>query len=725
VPASGIRAGAARKQEAKKKEAKKMKMMQDATSIEVQVGGKTLTLETGVLAKQASAAVVASIGETFLFCAVSTSKPREGIDFFPMQVEYKEKFYAGGRFPGGFFKREARPSEKEILIMRVTDRPIRPLFPEGYRNELQINMMLMSTDGTQEIDSMAINAASTALTLSEVPFQGPIGAVRVGRIHGELVIEPTQAQMLESDLELVYAGTRDKLLMMEGEAKEIPDADMVAALKFAHAAIIDIIDAQLALRRKLGLADKVIAEKPVDASLMQAARELKGDELCQVLTIPGKLERQGRVEQVREELKPLLAAKFPEMTDGEYFHLFDAFEIAMVRENVLRHGKRIDGRAWDQMRPLSGAVGLLPRTHGSAMFQRGETQAVATITLGTGSDTQAMDGLTGGPREKKFLLHYNFPPYSVGEAGRLGMTSRREIGHGNLAERSLKNIIPADFPYTVRVVSEVMSSNGSTSMASTCSGTLALMDAGVPITAPVAGISVGLFSDATRNQLVLDILGSEDHCGDMDFKVCGTRKGVTGFQVDLKIHGLSWDLVEAAFDLARKGRLEILDQMETVIAAPREELSPVAPRFEKIRIHPEKIGALIGPGGKNIRRITAEHNVQIDIEDDGTVSIFSPDGAALKAALREIEASTGEAEIGKLYTGRVTGTKEFGAFVEIMPGLEGLVHISQLANHRVNHTEDIVKVGDIITVKCLDVSDNGRVSLSLKAAQAEAEEAAR
>ncbi|MCC5848993.1 MAG: polyribonucleotide nucleotidyltransferase [Verrucomicrobia bacterium] len=694
--------------------------MQDATSIEVPVGNKTLTLETGALARQAAASVVASIGETFLFCAVSTSKAREGIDFFPMQVEYKEKFYAAGRFPGGFFKREARPSEKEVLIMRVTDRPIRPLFPEGYRNELQINMMLMSTDGTQEVDAMAINAASTALTLSEVPFQGPIGAVRVGRVNGELILEPTQAQMLESDLDLTYAGTRDKLLMMEGESKEIPDDDMVAALKFAHEAIVAIIDAQLEFRKMLGLPDKVIEPVPVNEELMSAAKEFKAAELAEVLTIAGKLERQEKVAELRDALKEQMTEKFPEMTDEEYFHLFDALEIEVVRDNVLLHGKRIDGRQPEEMRPLSGAVGLLPRTHGSAVFQRGETQAVAIVTLGTGGDAQMMDGVTGGPREKNFLLHYNFPPYSVGEAGRLGMTSRREIGHGNLAERSLKNIIPADFPYSVRVVSEVMSSNGSTSMASTCAGTLALMDAGVPITAPVAGISIGLFSSPEKNVLIMDILGSEDHCGDMDFKVCGTRKGVTGFQVDLKIHGLSWDLVKAAFALARQGRLQILDAMESVLPAPRTEMSPIAPRYEKIKIDPEKIGALIGPGGKNIRRITDTFKVQIDIEEDGTVSIFSPDGDALKAAVHEIEASTGEAEIGKMYTGRVTGTKEFGAFVEILPGLEGLVHISQLADYRVNRTEDIVNVGDIITVKCLDVSDNGRVSLSLKAAQAEA-----
>lgn len=700
-----------------------MKMLNNATATEIKVGEKTLSLETGALASQAAGSIMARIGDTVLFCAVTGSKTaREGIDFFPMQVEYREKFYAAGRFPGGYFKREAKPSEKEVLTMRVTDRPIRPLFPEGYHNEVQINMMLMSTDGQHETMSMAINAASTALTLSEIPFQGPIGAVLVGRVNGELIIEPTNDQMLESDLELIFAGTRDKLLMMEGEAKEITDEDMVTALKAAHAAIIPIIDAQLELRKTLGLPDKVIQTNPVDATLMQAAVELKGAELGDALCISGKLERQDKVAEIREELKTLMTEKFPEMTEDEYFHLFDDLEIEVVRNNVLDNNRRIDGRAWDELRPLNAQVGFLPRTHGSGMFQRGETQALAIATLGTSSDSQSLDGISGGVREKKFMLHYNFPPYCVGEAGRLGMTSRREIGHGNLAERALKNIIPDDYPYSIRLVSEIMGSNGSSSMASACVGTLALMDAGVPIKAPVAGISVGLFTRGEQSQLVLDILGSEDHCGDMDFKVCGTRKGITSFQVDLKIKGLSWEQVEDSFKLARQARMDILDYMETVLPAPREELSAYAPRLESIRIDPEKIGALIGPGGKNIRRIQDDFNVKIDIDDDGTVTIFSPDGDALKAAIHDIEASTGEAEIGKLYTGKVTGTKEFGAFVEILPGLEGLVHISQLADYRVNQTEDIVKVGDVITVKCLDVSDNGRVSLSLKAALAEAAE---
>ncbi len=714
--------GLTSKEEQKKNE-KKMKTFEQATHVDVTVGDKTLTIESGVLAQQAAGTVISRIGDTVLFCAVTGSKsPREGIDFFPLQVEYREKFYAAGRFPGGFFKREARPSEKEILTMRVTDRPIRPLFPEGYHNDVQINMMLMSTDMVIETESMAINSASCALTLSDIPFQGPVGAVRVGRINGQLILEPTQEEMEQSDLELVYAGTREKMLMMEGEAKELPEEEFLAALKFAHEAIVPIIDAQLELRRSMGLPEKVIESTPVDEALLQDAVSRKGAELSEALCIPGKLERQNKVHDLREELKTEMLEAHKDFSEAEFFHLFDALEIRLVRQNVLEHGKRIDGRGLEELRPLSGSIGMLPRTHGSAVFSRGETQALATVTLGTGQDTQALDAVTGGAKEKNFMLHYNFPPYSVGEAGRLGATSRREIGHGNLAERALKNIIPEDFPYSVRLVSEIMGSNGSSSMASACVGTLALLDAGVPITNPVAGISVGLFTEEGRSELCLDILGSEDHCGDMDFKVCGTRKGITSFQVDLKIHGLTWDEVEGALDLARRGRGQILDYMATVIDGPREELNKYAPRLETVKIDPDKIGALIGPGGKNIRGITERLGVQIDIEEDGTVTIFSPDGDALKAAIHEVEASTGEAEVGKLYTGKVTGTKPFGAFVEILPGLEGLVHISQLADYRVENTEDIVKVGDEITVKCLEVSDNGRVSLSLKAAKAEEEE---
>ncbi len=694
--------------------------MNEAKSAACEVGGKTIQIEAGQLAQQANGAVTIQMGETVLICTVTAAKkPREGVDFFPLQVEYREKFYAAGRFPGGFFKREARPSEKEILTMRATDRPLRPLFPEGYRNEVQIISSLLSTDCIDEPDILSINGASAALVISDIPFNGPVGAVRVGRVNGEFIINPTHTQIEEGDLNLTYVANRDLPLMIEGDAKEISEADMVAAMKLAHENCVKLIDAQLALRKALGLPEKPFEDLSIDAGLLDKARAIVGDTLSQALQIPGKLERHDQVHSVRESLKTSLQEQVPEMTEEEFFQLFDALEIETVRNNVLDHKKRIDGRAADEIRPLGAQVGLLPRTHGSSLFNRGETQALATVTLGTLKDAQAMDALSGGPDEKRFMLHYNFPPYCVGEPGRLGATSRREIGHGNLAERSLKPIIPNDYPYTIRVVSEIMGSNGSSSMASACAGTLALMDAGVTITKPVAGISVGLFSRGDEAQLVIDILGAEDHCGDMDFKVCGTKDGITGFQVDLKIRGLSWDLVEGAFEMARKGRLQILEYMESVIPASREELSAHAPRIKQLKIPVDKIGALIGPGGKNIRRITDTYDVQIDIEEDGGVQIFSTDKDAMDAAVREVESLTAEAEEGKIYRGRVTGVKEFGAFVEILPGKEGLVHISELADFRVKQTEDICKVGDEMWVKCLSVEENGRIRLSRKAALAE------
>ncbi len=694
--------------------------MNEAKSAACEVGGKTIQIEAGQLAQQANGAVTIQMGETVLICTVTAAKkPREGVDFFPLQVEYREKFYAAGRFPGGFFKREARPSEKEILTMRATDRPLRPLFPEGYRNEVQIISSLLSTDCIDEPDILSINGASAALVISDIPFNGPVGAVRVGRVNGEFIINPTHTQIEEGDLNLTYVANRDLPLMIEGDAKEISEADMVAAMKLAHENCVKLIDAQLALRKALGLPEKPFEDLSIDAGLLDKARAIVGDTLSQALQIPGKLERHDQVHSVRESLKTSLQEQVPEMTEEEFFQLFDALEIETVRNNVLDHKKRIDGRAADEIRPLGAQVGLLPRTHGSSLFNRGETQALATVTLGTLKDAQAMDALSGGPDEKRFMLHYNFPPYCVGEPGRLGATSRREIGHGNLAERSLKPIIPNDYPYTIRVVSEIMGSNGSSSMASACAGTLALMDAGVTITKPVAGISVGLFSRGDEAQLVIDILGAEDHCGDMDFKVCGTKDGITGFQVDLKIRGLRWDLVEGAFEMARKGRLQILEYMESVIPASREELSAHAPRIKQLKIPVDKIGALIGPGGKNIRRITDTYDVQIDIEEDGGVQIFSTDKDAMDAAVREVESLTAEAEEGKIYRGRVTGVKEFGAFVEILPGKEGLVHISELADFRVKQTEDICKVGDEMWVKCLSVEENGRIRLSRKAALAE------
>ena len=686
-------------------------------NIQVQIGDKAVIFETGLLAQQAQGAVSVRVGDTIVFSAVTTTKkPREGVDFFPLQVEYREKYYAAGRFPGGYFKREARPSEREILTARVTDRPLRPFFPEGYRNDVQINNMLMSTDGQNESDILSILASSAALMISEIPFFGPIAAVRVGRINGQFVYNPTHTDMQTSDLNLVYAGTRDLPIMIEGNANEISEADMVAAMKFAHQAMAPLCDAQLKLREMLGLPAKTVTETPVDATLLARAREAVGADFKAALRISGKLERQDKIAAIKESLK----AKMADITEEQFFQLYDALEIDTTRRLVLEDKTRIGGRGFDEIRPLEASLGILPRVHGSAVFNRGETQALAVVTLGTSDDAQDLDAVAGGPDSKAFILHYNFPPYSVGEVGRLGSTGRREIGHGNLAERSLYPVIPKDYPYALRLVSEIMGSNGSSSMASVCVGTLALMDAGIPITKPVAGISVGLFTgEQNQAELVIDILGAEDHCGDMDFKVSGTRDGITGFQVDLKIRGLAWSSVEKAFAMAKDARGKILDFMKGIIAEPRPELSPYAPRITVVQINPEKIGALIGPGGKNIRRITDTTGAQIDINDDGTVKIFAVDAAAMDAAVREVNLIAAEAEVGKLYHGTVTGIKEFGAFVEILPGKDGLVHISELADFRVKSVQDICKVGDLMWVKCLNVDEGGKVRLSRKAAMAE------
>lgn len=695
--------------------------MKDTVKIQFEVGGKPMFFETGLLAQQAAGAVSCGLGDNIVFSAMTNTKtPREGVDFFPLQVEYREKFYAAGRFPGGFFKREARPSEKEILTARVTDRPLRPLFPKGYYCDVQINNMLLSCDGQIDTDFLSVNASSAALVISEVPFMGPIAAVRIARVNGKFVICPTHAELAQSDLDLTYAGTAALPLMIEGSALEISEADFVAAMKTAHEAIQPIIKAQLELRKQLGLPDKVITEVPADEAKLAKAREIAGADLLAALATSDKLARQDKVSAIKADLKVKLLEVFPEMADNEYFHLFDELEIETVRKNVLEHKTRVGGRGFNELRELKAQVGVLPRVHGSAVFNRGETQSLAIVTLGPKKDSQDIDAVTGGEKSKNFMLHYNFPPYSVGEVGRLGTTGRREIGHGNLAERSLRPVMPDNYPYAVRVVSEIMGSNGSSSMASACVGTLALMDAGIPIKKPVGGISVGLFTgDNGKAELVLDILGTEDHCGDMDFKVCGTRDGITGFQVDLKIDGLRWDLVEGAFEMAREGRMKILDFMDSVIAAPRAEMSEFAPRIHIIKIDPEKIGALIGPGGKVIRGITDTYGVQIDIEEDGTVNIFSNDGTAMKSAIKAVNAITAEAEIGRIYEGTVKTIRDFGAFVEILSGKDGLVHISELADFRVGKVTDICKEGDTMWVKVLDVDRDGKIRLSRRAAMAE------
>ena len=694
--------------------------MNDTTSVSVQVGGATMTIETGLLARQAAGATVCRLGDSLMFSAVTcTDKPREGIDFFPLQVEYREKYYAAGRFPGGFFKREARPSEKEILTARITDRPIRPLFPDGYRNDVQINNMVLSADCENDTDILSVNASSAALHISEIPFMGPIGCVRVGRINGEFVINPTQSQRKESDLDLIYAGTRERFLMMEGGAAEITEEDFLAAMKAGHAEVVKIIDAQHELRRLLGKPEKVIKEEAPDAEKMAFLYANGEAALRKALLIGDKLERQNAVKAIKDDLQAKTLEKWPEeVTAASFVTLFDTLEIDLVRKNILEDGKRIDGRGTDEIRKLYAQVGVMPRAHGSAIFERGETSALGYVTLGTKKDAQDLDAITGGETSKSFMLHYNFPPYCVGEVGRLGSTGRREIGHGALAERSLARIVPQDYPYSIRVVSDIMGSNGSSSMASICVGALAMMDAGIPIKAPVAGVSVGLFTNKDESQkiLVTDILGSEDHCGDMDFKVAGTRKGITGFQVDLKLRGLTWDVVESALARAKQGRLQILDFMTTVLPEPRAELSAHAPRITVMMIPVDKIGALIGPGGSNIRRVCEISGAQIDIQDDGSVSIFANNAESLAIAQNEVSALTAEAEEGKIYEGTVTGIKEFGCFVEIMPGKDGLCHISELADRRIGSVEDVCKVGDKMMVKCIGIDDRGRIKLSRREA---------
>jgi len=686
------------------------------------IGDKQITIETGKLAKQADGAVTVQMGETIiLVAAVAATKAKDGQDFFPLTVDYREKAAAAGKFPGGYFKREGRPTEKEILTCRLTDRPIRPLFPKGWYNEVQVQTVLLSADGVNDPDILSILGASAALMVSDIPWAGPLGAVRVGRINGKFVANPTHAEQADSDLDLVYVGNDKDIVMYEGAAKEITEADFGAALKFAQEVIQPVIAAQKELVAKVGKKKREITLKIVPEEILAEAKALAGDRFIPALLTPGKLAREGACNAIKDEVGTKLVAKFGAEKVTQ-FVINDAFyyiQKEAVRKLILDSGKRLDGRTFDQVRPITSEVGILPRAHGSAIFSRGETQSVTLATLGTGDDTQEFDSYTGGNTEKRFILHYNFPNFSVGETGRISGPGRREIGHGALAERSIEPMIPlATYPYAVRVVSEIMESNGSTSMASVCGGTLALMDAGVPMIRPVAGISVGICTEekSERYQLLTDIIGWEDAYCDMDCKIAGTSKGITGFQLDLKLKGIPHAIMEQAVEKARIARLAILAEMAKTIAEPRKDISQYAPRIQTLKVNPEKIGAIIGPGGKNIKRLVEESGCEIDIEDDGTVNIFSVSAEGMKIAVDAITGMTAEAEIGKIYRGKVVTVKEFGAFVEFLPGKDGLVHISELANFRVKNTEDIVKVGDDITVKCLGVDEKGRVRLSRKAA---------
>ena len=690
--------------------------MNEARTFTTTLGRDTITIETGKLANQASGAVTVRLGDTLILTTATMAKtPREGIDFFPLSVEYEERLYAAGRIPGSFFRREGRPSEASILVCRLTDRPLRPLFPEDFRNDVQVVITSLSADQEHQIDILAINGASAALTISDIPFQGPVGAVRVGYIDGEFVVNPTSSEMDKSTLDLRLAGTADAILMVECGANELSEAVMVEALAFAHNALQPMIELQNKMRAELGKPKNTTYPKfAVAPEVAVTVREKIGRDMTAIF------ENGGRKSDIYDALDALEASVVdalketidPKLTKS----VFHAVEAEVVRTRILDRGLRPDGRGLTHLRPLAAEVDLSPRAHGSGLFTRGETQVLSIATLGTLKDAQQLDGLA--PEDtKRYLHHYNFPPYSTGEARPMRGSSRREIGHGALAERALAPVIPSetDFPYTIRVVSEVMSSNGSTSMASVCGSTLSLMDAGVPITAPVGGIAMGLISDGSRYAILTDIQGLEDHLGDMDFKVAGTTNGITALQMDIKIKGLSKEIMEKALAQAREARLIILDVIKSTLAAPREALKPHAPRITTLHINPEKIGALIGPGGKNVRGIQDETGATIDIHEDGTVYVAATSGTSADAARARIEALTESVEIGKIYTGKVVRTTDFGAFVEIVPGTDGMVHISQLADYRAPSVEAVVKVGDEVMVMVTDIDAQGKIRLSRRA----------
>ncbi|MSR66295.1 MAG: polyribonucleotide nucleotidyltransferase [Pedosphaera sp.] len=695
------------------------------------VGGKEIIIETGKLAKQADGAVTIQMGETvILVAAVAATTAKEGQDFFPLTVDYRERAAAAGQIPGSYFKREGRPSEKEILTSRLTDRPIRPLFPKGWYNEVQVQTVLLGADGENDPDILSILGASAALAVSDIPWDGPLGAVRVGRVGGEFIANPTHSQRAQSDLDLVYVGSETELVMFEGAAEELTEEEFIAALAFAQECCVPLITAQKELVKLGGKAKRQIEVFVVPDEILEMAKDLAGERMVPALLTPGKLARESACKAIQNEVGAKLIQKFgaDKVTKFVLSQAFYYIQKETVRSLILDHGKRLDGRGPDDIRQILSEVGVIARSHGSAIFARGETQALVLATLGTPDDTQSFDNYAGGETEKKFMLHYNFPNFSVGETGRISGPGRREIGHGALAERSVRPLIPkVDYPYTLRVTCEIMESNGSTSMASVCGASLALMDAGVPLIRPVAGISIGICAEykdnhIARHQLLADIIGWEDAFCDMDCKIAGTEKGITGFQLDLKLRGLPHAIMSETIWKAKAARLKILGEMAKAISAPRQELSKYAPRIEVLKINPEKIGALIGPGGKNIKRLCEESGCEINIEDDGKVTVFSISGDGMKIAREAIMGTGAEAEVGKVYRGKVVTIKEFGCFVEFLPGQDGLCHISELANFRVKRTEDVVKLGDDIFVKCLGVDDRGKVRLSRRAAMAELDE---
>jgi polyribonucleotide nucleotidyltransferase len=687
-------------------------------TFEVEVGGRTLTFETGKMAAQASGAVFATYGETgVLITAVGSDRLREGIDFLPLTVDYMEMSYAAGRIPGGFFRREiGRPSEKETLTSRLIDRPIRPLFPKGFYHELQVIATVLSVDTENDSDVIALNGASAALTISDIPFQGPIAAVRMGKIAGELVVNPTFSQLKESSFNIIVAGTKEALVMVEGSAALASEEEILEAMFTAHAQIQPILELQERMRAEVGKPKRPIPEVTVDAALKTRVEALSRETIALAFQESEKQVRRQTLENGLQEALTVLGSEY-EGREKEISGFYFGLEKTLVRDLVINQQQRIDGRGYGDIRTIACEVGLLSRTHGSALFSRGETQALAIATLGTVSDEQKIETLSGDTF-KAFMLHYNFPPYSVGETRMLRGPSRREIGHGALAERSLSRVLPApeDFPYTIRIVSEILSSNGSSSMATVCGGSLAMMDAGIPIKAPVAGVAMGLIKEGDKVAILSDILGDEDHLGDMDFKVAGTAEGITALQMDIKIGGITREIMSQALHQAREARLHILGKMNEVIAQPRSELKENAPKIITLTINPDKIREVIGPGGKTVKNIVAVTGAKVDIEDDGRIHIASPDAIAANLAIKMIQDITQEAEIGKLYKGKVRKIVDFGAFVEILPGTDGLIHISELDKQRVKKVTDILQEGDEVLVKVLDVDRQGKIRLSRKAA---------
>jgi polyribonucleotide nucleotidyltransferase len=692
-------------------------------TVETEIGGRVISLETGKMAKQANGSVVVSSGDSKVLVTVVAETVSKDLGFLPLTIEYQERMYAAGRIPGSYFRREiGRPSEKEILTCRLIDRPLRPLFPDGYSSETQLIATVFSADLDYDPDVLAMNGASTALLISDIPFEEPVGAARVGYIDGEYILNPSKKQLEKSQINLVVAGTRNAVVMVEGRASEMPEETVLEAIFFAHAGIQPLIEQQIKLQQLVGKTKRQVVAPQVDQTLKEQVEAAAAAGMEEVVNIADKMARSDRYSRLKEEVLAQLDSESAQ-NPQQVFELLSGYKKRIMRDRIVGKGMRLDGRSFEDVRPIACEVGILPRAHGSALFTRGETQALVICTLGSERDEQHLEGL-GGDVYRRFMLHYNFPPFCVGEVRPLRGPSRRDIGHGTLARRGIEAVLPESdsFPYTLRVVSEVLESNGSSSMATVCGGSLALMDAGVPVKSPVSGVAMGLIKEGDQVVVLTDILGDEDHLGDMDFKVVGTREGITGLQMDIKIDGVDHGIMWRALEQAKKGRVHILEKMEEALSSPRAMVSEHAPKYVTIKIHPDKIRDIIGPGGKIIREMTTEFDSKIDVEDDGTIKIFSSSCESANALVQRIQQITAVPEVGKIYEGEVRTIKDFGAFVQILPGTDGMVHISELANERVKNVTDVVKEGDVIKVKVIDVDNRGRIRLSRKAALAEGEE---